>query len=49
MRPLLGVIEKGEIDPQVIVTHHLPLDQAPEGYEMFKNKWDECIKVVLNP
>jgi threonine dehydrogenase-like Zn-dependent dehydrogenase len=49
MRPLLGVIEKGEIDPRVIVTHHLPLDQAPEGYEMFKNKWDECIKVVLNP
>jgi threonine dehydrogenase-like Zn-dependent dehydrogenase len=49
MRPLLERIEKGEIDPTVIVTHHLPIDDAAEGYEMFKNKWDECIKVILNP
>jgi threonine dehydrogenase-like Zn-dependent dehydrogenase len=31
------------------VTHHLPLDEAPRGYEMFQNKEDGCIKVVLTP
>jgi threonine dehydrogenase-like Zn-dependent dehydrogenase len=49
MRPLLERIRKGEIDPTFIITHHLPLDQAPQGYEIFKNKQDECMKVVLKP
>jgi threonine dehydrogenase-like Zn-dependent dehydrogenase len=47
MRPLLERIEKGEIDPSFVVTHHLPLDQAPQGYQMFCDKQDECVKVVL--
>jgi threonine dehydrogenase-like Zn-dependent dehydrogenase len=47
MRPLLGRIEHGEIDPSFVVTHRLPLDQAPHGYEIFKNKQDDCVKVVL--
>jgi threonine dehydrogenase-like Zn-dependent dehydrogenase len=45
---LLGRIEKGEVDPSFVITHHMSLDQAPEGYEMFKQK-NGCIKVVLNP
>lgn len=32
-----------------VITHRLELDQAPEGYEMFKNKQDGCIKVVMKP
>lgn len=32
-----------------LVTHRLPLDQAPEAYEMFQKKTDGCIKVVLQP
>jgi threonine dehydrogenase-like Zn-dependent dehydrogenase len=32
-----------------ITTHHLPLDRAPHGYEIFQKKQDGCIKVVLNP
>jgi threonine dehydrogenase-like Zn-dependent dehydrogenase len=32
-----------------LVTHRLPLDQAPNAYEIFKKKEDGCIKVVLNP
>ena len=32
-----------------MTTHHLPLDQAPQGYEIFQKKQDGCIKVVLNP
>lgn len=49
MQPLLERIQNGEIDPAGIITHRLPLDDAPQAYDMFKNKQDECIKVVLKP
>jgi threonine dehydrogenase-like Zn-dependent dehydrogenase len=49
MRPLLERVEKGEIDPTFIITHRMRLDEAPQGYEMFGNKEDECLKVVLRP
>ena len=49
LRPLLQRIENGEIDPSFVVTHRLPLDEAPHAYEMFLNKTHECIKVVLKP
>jgi threonine dehydrogenase-like Zn-dependent dehydrogenase len=49
MPMLLEKIENGEIDPSFIITHELPLESAPEGYEMFKHKQDDCIKVVLKP
>jgi threonine dehydrogenase-like Zn-dependent dehydrogenase len=49
LRPLLDRIQKGEIDPTFIITHRLRLDDAPEAFEMFKNKQDECIKVVMRP
>ncbi|WP_045747059.1 zinc-dependent alcohol dehydrogenase [Actinoplanes rectilineatus] len=42
----------GDDDPlgvDDLVTHRMPLDEAPEAYEMFKNKQDGCIKVVLKP
>ena len=49
LKPLLERIQKGEIDPSFVITHHLPLEQAAEGYAVFRNKEDECIKVVLKP
>jgi threonine dehydrogenase-like Zn-dependent dehydrogenase len=49
LRPLLDRVVAGEIDPSFVVTHRLGLDQAPEGYETFKHKRDECVKVVLKP
>jgi threonine dehydrogenase-like Zn-dependent dehydrogenase len=49
MKPLLQRIEDGEIDPSYIVTHQLKLDEAPNGYETFKHKRDDCLKVVLKP
>jgi threonine dehydrogenase-like Zn-dependent dehydrogenase len=48
MRPLLERIQNGEIDPSFVITHRLPLRQAPRGYEMFLNKEDNCEKVVLS-
>ena len=47
MRPLLEMIERGDIDPSFVVTHIMSLDEAPRAYDMFKNKQDGCIKVVL--
>lgn len=47
--PLMEHIQAGRIDPSFVVTHTLPLDQAPQGYETFSNKRDCCIKVVLKP
>jgi threonine dehydrogenase-like Zn-dependent dehydrogenase len=49
MRPLLERIQEGEIDPTFIITHTLPLSDAPKGYELFKHKQDDCLKVVLKP
>ncbi|ORV57673.1 hypothetical protein AWC03_15595 [Mycobacterium europaeum] len=38
MRPLLDRIRNGAIDPTIIVSHHLTLDQAPHGYEVFQEQ-----------
>jgi threonine dehydrogenase-like Zn-dependent dehydrogenase len=47
MQPLLNRIQNGEIDPSFIITHRLALGDAVQGYELFKNKLDDCVKVVL--
>jgi threonine dehydrogenase-like Zn-dependent dehydrogenase len=47
MRPLLERIQKDEIDPSFVVTHRMRLEDAPVAYELFNNKEDECIKIVL--
>ncbi len=49
MRPLLERIEKGEIDPSFVITHRLRLQDAAEGFSIFNDKQDECMKVVMTP
>jgi len=49
MKGLLERIEKGEIDPSFVITHRMKLDDAALAYRMFRDKQDECIKVVLTP
>ncbi|MEA2363397.1 MAG: hypothetical protein QOD71_2542 [Thermoleophilaceae bacterium] len=49
LRPLMERIENGEIDPSFVITHTMKLDDAPQGYDTFKNKEDGCVKVVLKP
>ncbi len=46
---LLEKIQKGEIDPRFIITHREPLEKAPEAYETFRTKSENCLKVVLHP
>jgi threonine dehydrogenase-like Zn-dependent dehydrogenase len=47
MKPLLKRIENGEIDPTFVISHRLSLEDAPEGYDMFLKKEDECTKAVM--
>jgi threonine dehydrogenase-like Zn-dependent dehydrogenase len=49
MGPLLERIQRGEIDPSFVISHTLPLDSAPQGYRMFRDKQDRCTKIVLKP
>lgn len=49
LAPLMEKIVDGEIDPSFIITHTVPLDEAPDMYETFRDKEDDCIKVVLKP
>jgi threonine dehydrogenase-like Zn-dependent dehydrogenase len=49
MKPLYEHIKNGDIDPSFVVTHQLELGKAPDAYETFKHKLDECVKVVLKP
>jgi threonine dehydrogenase-like Zn-dependent dehydrogenase len=47
MKPLLERIQNGDIDPTFVISHHMPLANAAEGYKIFNNKEDNCEKVVL--
>jgi threonine dehydrogenase-like Zn-dependent dehydrogenase len=49
MRPLMERIERGEIDPRFVISHRVRLEDAPEMYQVFNNKEEECMKVVLKP
>ena len=49
MPPLLNRIDRGEIDPSFVITHRVRLDEAPSAYEVFRDKKNACIKVVMKP
>jgi threonine dehydrogenase-like Zn-dependent dehydrogenase len=49
MRPLLERIRRGDIDPSFVISHTLPLDEAPRAYRMFRDKENDCTKVVMKP
>ena len=43
------LVRSGKVVLDDIITHRLPLSRASEAYDMFKNKTDDCVKVVLKP
>jgi threonine dehydrogenase-like Zn-dependent dehydrogenase len=49
VKPLMEKIERGELDARFIITHRLPLSEAPRGYDLFCRKKEGCVKVVLKP
>jgi glutathione-independent formaldehyde dehydrogenase len=48
-RPLLNLITTGKAKPSYVVSHELPLDRAPEGYEHFDKRDNGWTKVVMHP
>jgi threonine dehydrogenase-like Zn-dependent dehydrogenase len=46
---LLDRMAKGELRTGHLVTHLLPLDDAPHGYDLFKHKKDGCVRAVFQP
>ena len=49
LRPLMQLIEKGQMDTTFIITHRMALDDAPIGYKLFDDKQDGCVKIVMKP
>jgi threonine dehydrogenase-like Zn-dependent dehydrogenase len=46
---LLERVQRGEIDPSFIITHRTKLEDAPAMYRTFRDKQQDCIKVVMQP
>jgi threonine dehydrogenase-like Zn-dependent dehydrogenase len=46
---LLERIENGELSTGHLATHEMSLDEAPKGYDLFKNKKDGCVRAVFRP
>jgi threonine dehydrogenase-like Zn-dependent dehydrogenase len=46
---LIAWLDAGKIRLDDIITHSLPLEEAPHGYDIFNEKKEDCVKVVLKP
>jgi threonine dehydrogenase-like Zn-dependent dehydrogenase len=46
---LLERMQRGELVTEHLATHTMPLDEGPEGYRMFKEKVDGCVRAVFTP
>src|SRR5690606_5697886 len=46
---LIAHVQKGQIEPQALITHRLGLEDVADGYRLFTAKLDGCIKPVLYP
>ncbi len=46
---LLPHIESGKLDPTLVISHTLPLEETPKGYELMDGRTANAIKVVLSP
>jgi S-(hydroxymethyl)glutathione dehydrogenase/alcohol dehydrogenase len=46
---LIELVKEEKVILDDIITHRLPLSQVSHAYDIFKNKQEDCVKVVLNP
>ncbi len=46
---LLAYVAEGKVQLDDIITHRLKLDQVAHGYDIFRNKKEDCVKVVMTP
>ncbi len=48
IREIVGLRERGWCDPGKLLTHHMPFSEVQSAYEMYENREDNVIKVVMN-
>jgi threonine dehydrogenase-like Zn-dependent dehydrogenase len=48
-KDLLERVKRNQLDPSIVVTHHLPLEDAARAYQVFNDKQEEVIKIILHP
>ncbi|RYE93317.1 MAG: glutathione-dependent formaldehyde dehydrogenase, partial [Oxalobacteraceae bacterium] len=46
---LIEHVQSGVLNPKALITHRLPLEEVAEGYHLFSDKLDNCIKPILIP
>ena len=46
---LVKLVQEQQLDPSFIITHRMNLEDAPQGYRIFNDKEDSCIKIVMRP
>jgi alcohol dehydrogenase len=46
---IMKMVECKKIDTSCLITHHAPLNDVMEGYRIFENKLEGCIKWVITP
>lgn len=49
MPSLYQMLKEGTVDPSDIITHRFPMEKAALGYDIFNERKDGCIKVILKP
>jgi threonine dehydrogenase-like Zn-dependent dehydrogenase len=49
MDTVLPWLVEGDVDPSVVISHHLPLAEGARAYDLFSRRLDGCIKAVLTP
>lgn len=49
MPAMLEHVQKGELDPSILVSHRMSLEESPKGYQLFKDKEDDCMRAVFKP
>lgn len=42
-------VQQGDLDPSILITHDVSLEEGVRAYDMFKNKTDGCIRVAIRP
>ncbi len=46
---LMPFVEQGKLDPTLVISHRISLDEVPKGYELMNNRKEGAIKIVFKP
>jgi len=46
---LMPLVEQGKLDPTLVISHRIPLDEVPKGYELMNNRTEGAMKIIFKP